>query len=315
MSLRNKIYIGIDGGGSTSRLVAVDANNNIIARKVSGATNLASMPEEKVYKHINELLSAININDCVSLCIGTAGAGVQRNIDVMQDIIRSIGYKGILEVVTDAIIALQAETKGEAGIVIISGTGSIGYSVDENGNTSRCGGWGSLIDDGGSGYKIGMDAIHYAFKDFDGRGIKTILTSQILEYFKMKDMYELLAFVYSSEFNKTKISKLSRLVQKAAKAKDEAALNIEKEAARDLALIAKTLIKNNNLTNHYVVLSGGIILNNRNIQKKMSDEILESYPDIKIVKQKEPAEIGAVYMARRNDYEKSVKRLDCGKLY
>jgi len=293
-------YIGIDGGGSTSRLLAVDENDNIIAERLGGATNLTALSSEAVSGNISELLRGLDLSECKSLCIGTAGIADGGNIPRVEKIFRGLGYKGKLKIVSDAVIALMAETKGEAGIVVISGTGSIAYAIDKEGNTSRCGGWGALIDDGGSGCKIGMEAIRYALMAFDGRGKKTVLEDMINKHFGLKQISDILKIIYSPSFEKAKAAKLSKLVSKAAKQKDEAAMLIEEEAALELAKLAKTLIKKHGLYENFVVLSGGILLNNSNIQAKLSGHILEAYPKVKISKLDTPAEMGAVYMAKAN---------------
>src|SRR5699024_3577731 len=66
----------------------------------------------------------------------------------------------------DAIIALYSGTMGKPGIVQISGTGSITYGINEQGERSRVGGWGHFIDERGSGYGLGHDALHATFLEF-----------------------------------------------------------------------------------------------------------------------------------------------------
>ena len=299
-------YIGIDGGGSTSRLLAVDKHLTPIGRNTGGPTNLAALPAEVVGENIRRLIEEFNaktnthIKDCEAICIGTAGADGDRNTAVMEKIFRDIGFTGKIKIVTDAVIALASKTKGKAGIVIISGTGSIGYAIDESGQASRCGGWGAFIDDSGSGYKIGMEAIRYALMDFDGRGQKTALTSKIIEFFELKRIDEVLKQVYSIPFDKAKIAKLSQLVRTAAQEGDTIALLIENTAAEDLALLAKTLISKSQLFAAQVILSGSILLNNQHIQDRFKQKVIEAYPNVTIAPQDVESELGAVYLAMQS---------------
>ncbi|UUZ96407.1 hypothetical protein LJK87_20105 [Paenibacillus sp. P25] len=54
-------------------------------------------------------------------------------------------------IANDAVAALAAGTSGEAGIVLIAGTGSIAYGYDpETGEAVRAGGWGYLLGDEGA---------------------------------------------------------------------------------------------------------------------------------------------------------------------
>ena len=296
-------YIGIDGGGSTSRLVATDMDFNVIGRSRGLATNPESLPKETVADNIKNLIESFNketgtrLEECKAICIGTAGVDGDRNVALMDTIFRDIGFKGIAKIVADAAIALMAKTKGEAGIVIISGTGSIGYAIDEQGKTSRCGGWGALIDDAGSGYRIGVDALRSAFMDFDGRGPKTVLTALISKHYEITRIDEVIKLVYALPFDKSKIAQLSSLVRQAAELHDHTALAIEAQAAEDLALLAKTLIRLNKLENHTIVMSGGILLNNENIQSQFKKKVKTVYADTKITPLDVEAEMGAIYLA------------------
>jgi phenylacetic acid degradation operon negative regulatory protein len=56
-----------------------------------------------------------------------------------------------------------------AGIVVISGTGSIALGQDSAGHEHRCGGWGWLLDRSGSACDIGRDALALSLEMADGR--------------------------------------------------------------------------------------------------------------------------------------------------
>ena len=302
--------IGIDGGGTKSKLVAVDEDLNVIGRHIGKATNPTSVPNETLFENICNLITEFNVmtntslKDCKALCLGTAGVDGNRHVAPLEQIFRAIGFEGKLKIVADAVIAIMAKTKGEAGIVIISGTGSIGYAVDEKGQFSRCGGWGAYIDDCGSGYKIGMDAVRYALMAFDGRGKKTVLSEMLINHFGLQRLDEIIPHIYGTVstktvFDKAMIAGLSTLVSTAVKAGDEIAISIEKAAAEDLADIAKTLIYRNGLYEHSVVLSGSILLNNINIQRRFTEIVMEAYPKMRITPLDEDAEMGAVYLAMK----------------
>lgn len=302
-------FIGIDGGGSTSRLLAVDKALTPIARHTGLATNLSASPFEVVRDNIHNLLrgfceeSGLRLEDCVSLCIGTAGVDGDRNLGPMESIFREAGYAGKLKIVPDAAIALMAKTKGAPGIVIISGTGSIGYAIDSFGKATRCGGWGAFIDDGGSGYKIGIEAIRYSLMAFDGRGQKTILTDKITKHFEIGRIDEVIKIVYALPYDKAKIAKLSDVVRAAASEGDEVALSIERQAAEDLALMAKTLAARNKC--NMIVISGGILLNNMDIQSMFKRDVIESCPGVSVLHLDVEAEMGAIYLAA-SEYESQI---------
>ena len=90
-----------------------------------------------------------------AICLGIAGVDRASDEAVVRSIMSRIGYKAHILVVNDALIALQAGVGDAAGIVIVSGTGSIAYGRNDRGEASRAGGWGYVLGDEGSGYWIG----------------------------------------------------------------------------------------------------------------------------------------------------------------
>jgi len=299
-------FIGIDGGGSRSRLVAIDKDKAIIARLEGSSTNITAETYEGVFNNIQNLLrefcvaAGVSLEGCQSLCIGSAGASTGDNEKLLEKIFRDIGIKGKIKVINDAELVLMAATGEEPGIIIIAGTGSVGYAIDKDGATYRAGGWGHLIDDGGSGYRIGIDAIKAALMDLDGRGQKTVLTSAVAEFFGQTDPVQILGYIYSNSFHKSKIAKIAKLVEEAAKQGDNVANTIEITAAKDLTALAYALIHKAQLFAHKIVLNGGIILHNQNIRTMFESSICEAFPNMQIVPMSESAELGAAYIAFKN---------------
>ena len=75
---------------------------------------------------------------------------------------------------SDAISALSSCVGRRDGCVVISGTGSIAYARQGE-ELFRAGGWGYLLDKGGSGYDFGRDVLYYGLCAADGRGKDTVL--------------------------------------------------------------------------------------------------------------------------------------------
>ena len=300
-----KYVIGIDGGGSHSRLAAIDMNMKILGHAEGDSTNLAAFPYEIVLSNIQRLLdefcsgTCVDLQNCLSICFGSAGASTGTNAKLLEKIFRNIGYTGKLSIMNDAELILLSETKGEPGAIIISGTGSVGYAVNKQGAAFRAGGWGHIIDDGGSGYRIGMDAIKAALMDFDRRGEKTLLTKMIIDFFDCSAPDELTGCIYGSEFNKAKIAEIAMLVKDAAKQGDTVAALIERQAANDLSALARALINRAELDTHKIVLSGSVILHNENIRSIFENEFRKDFPELQIVQACEKAEISAAYLAMK----------------
>jgi len=285
-------FIGIDGGGTGSRLVSINRERGIIGRGFGGATNIASIGREAVSSNIMALFAQLgsDIDECKGICIGSAGATVGENRQFLKDIFRNMGYAGEVSICNDGELMLLAETGGDAGAILISGTGSVAYAIDRFGTRHRAGGFGHIVDDGGSGYRIGMDAIKAVKYAFDGRGPETLLSGLI-----QIDI----DFIYGPDFDKAEIAKLAILVRDAAGLGDAVAMEIESRAAGELVLLASAVITRAGLAEepHKLVISGSVILNNQNIRDMFESEMHRKFPIVEIVEPCQSPELGAALLA------------------
>src|SRR5260370_914390 len=115
-----------------------------------------------------------------------------------------------------ALIALVAGAQDAPGIVIVSGTGSIAYGRNANGEAARAGGWGHMIGDEGSGYWIGREALTAVMRAADGRGPATGLSADILAYFNVDDEARLPRIVYDREQPRVSVAALGPSIQRVA---------------------------------------------------------------------------------------------------
>ncbi len=296
-------YIGIDGGGNYSKLLALDENMKIIGHHGGRSINLMLNSYPTVLENARTLLGEFNaltsttLDNCGGICIGLHDYDVSEITEEMKLIFKEIGLKCPVYIASDGELILATEAKGEPGIVIISGTSSMGFSVSEDRRVGRVGGWGYLLDDVGSGYWIGMQAVKACLYEKDGRGPATTLTPQIEKHFKVKSIEDVVDFIYSDEFNKSTLSEIALLVKYAAIEKDQVAIEIEERAAMELFSIADALIKKSGLTQHKIVLSGNVILLNERIKEIFSIKIKEKYSAMEVISVKEKPELGAVYLA------------------
>ena len=151
-------FIGIDGGGTNSRLLAVDVHGNVIGHVRGRSTNLESNSASTVMNNLSALIQSFHdqhftkYDDCLGLCFGTAGVDTKASLLTIEDLLRQIPFTCPTKVVNDAHIALYANTLGGPGLMLIAGTGSIGYGINKNGRQKRVGGFGYIVGDEGSAY-------------------------------------------------------------------------------------------------------------------------------------------------------------------
>lgn len=264
--------LGIDGGGTKTAGVITDQEGNLVAQGRVGATNPNSVDLTSVKKELNCLFTALKaqngaaFSQLISVFAGMSGVDRAEDKMAITQLIKSFLPQGAkLSVDNDGVNALYSGTLGRAGIVNISGTGSITFGMNEKGLRKRAGGWGYLIGDLGSGYSIGRDALQSAFEAYDGCGKKTLLTELILQFTKAPSLSDLIPSIYELGKARKVIAPLSRLVVQAADQGDEVAQRILQKAANDMAVGIECLLTQlfhdrgrNSVSKIPVVLTGGV---------------------------------------------------------
>lgn len=136
----------------------------------------------------------------------------------------------------DVRIALAGGLAGEAGIALIVGTGSAAYGRTEDGRAWASGGWGALVDDGGSAYGLGLEALRAVVRSADGRIEPTKLLDAVLAELKLSKPRELVGALYQKGMNKTEIAALAPLVISIWQDGDDVAGEVVQRGAEELAL-------------------------------------------------------------------------------
>jgi N-acetylglucosamine kinase-like BadF-type ATPase len=174
------------------------------------------------------------------LCAGLAGAGSDEARRVVRRELAASGVAARLAVIQDGEIALEGALAGEAGILLVAGTGSVALGRAEDGRIERCGGWGMLVGDEGSGYTIARAALRAALQAADGRGEPTRLLPELLDHLGLSEPRELVEWVGRTE--KAEVAALAPHVSRLAEQGDPAALRIVDAAAGDLARHVEALL-------------------------------------------------------------------------
>lgn len=297
--------MGIDGGGTHTRLLVTDLSGRVIYQGLGESTNIESNSLETVKSNFKGLFDDFNSNkgkemgQCLCLCAGVAGADTDESVKIIEDLIREAGCDCPIKVVNDSAIALASATKGEAGIILISGTGSIGFAINENEKQWRVGGFGHRVGDEGSGYWLAKEAISAALKAYDHSGPATSLNEKLVKELKFKEFEEILTYVYSS--NKSEIAKLAAIVIEAGKEGDKVSQGIIDRAIDHLIDIVVTLVKELDMGDktYPLVYGGGLLINTPILHKAISNGVKGAYPLLEVELLETEAEWGAIYLAKR----------------
>lgn len=304
--------IGIDGGGTKTKLTMCTFNNgviNVIEEAVAGPSNvLASgvdVASESLVQVIKEgvLDRGYKLSDCRAMCMGIASGSWHSVQDAIAKIMKNdIGYDGKLIVTNDAETALMAGTGGKEGILLIAGTGSICYGVNSTGKSCRIGGWGHIFDDEGSAYYIAIKILNAVMKAYDGRDMATVLTKLVLEYFKVDNERDIVDEIYKPNISKQHIADLAKLIEVAYDLDDPIAIMIVDDVVNSLYISVESAMKKLSFLKKPVdvVIDGSVIVKNQAINLKFSNKLKQRHTLTNIKTLEKDASYGAAIIACRS---------------
>ena len=140
------------------------------------------------------------------------------------------------------------------GIIVIMGTGIVAI-VRQADKCERIGGWGYLIDKGGSGYNFGVDALDSAYKYIDGRGGSLILKN-LIEKEIGKPLVDSVSDIYLK--GKSYVASFAPLVFEAYAMNDTYAKEIINKNMKEAAMIITSGVGKFSEKPMKVVISGGL---------------------------------------------------------
>jgi N-acetylglucosamine kinase-like BadF-type ATPase len=293
--------IGIDGGGSFTRAIAVDHSGHIIATSVTGPTCLQFLDKKRTQNITESLISCLleqagtSVGSVDFLVAGFAGAGRKQAQEIMESVLRKIGFRENISITSDLEIAHYGAFLGAAGIVLNAGTGSSAMCCDSSGAIVRCGGWGYLIGDEGSAYHMGRLAFGNIFKSLDGSIADTSLSETLCNEFQLAAVEELITRLYSGTILRSSISAFAPRVFHAAQEGDSVAREIVAECGSALGALVETLLKRARFDVRPVPLccTGGMF-ENRDLLLPLIYEVVKN--EVRIAKPRFAALEGAVLM-------------------
>lgn len=305
-----EFVIGIDGGGTKTAAILADLQGNVIVEETAGASNFQVMGVEKAADVLFNLIrkcckeADCSVADVQCVVAGLTGAGRDSDKKQIGDELVALAKESRVTlnnvvIESDARIALEGAFRGEAGIILIAGTGSIAFAKDQSGTIYRTGGWGRILGDEGGGYSIGRDGLNAVTRHLDGRGKETILTKLVAKEFGLSSQERIITAVYREQFD---IASLAPLVIEAAQKGDAECARILNKATFELSEHVRGLITKIEKSSRVVrkiplAFIGSVIASDTVFTKILANKITFSLPQITIVKPKTSPVLGAVLMA------------------
>ena len=304
------LYCGVDGGGTRTRALLVDAKGVFVGYGAAGASNPKAVGLEGAASSVCEALSwafrEVRQKTPAKMYIGLAGVRTEADrkavTGAMQKPLAEAGLEGAaVRFGHDLDVAHAAALAGNPGVALVVGTGSAALGRDASGRTHQAGGWGWYIDDPGSGYWLGYQAMRAAARSCDGRGPATLLEERVRNFLRIQTLHEMPNIIYNPHFSRERVAELAPIIFEAADANDACANAILRDGFNELALMVSTAARALGMERPLVAAVGGITHRGEDFDRRFRAALLPQLPSANIVHPRTVPVIGAVISAMQGD--------------
>ncbi|MBR4960009.1 MAG: hypothetical protein IKY52_03840 [Clostridia bacterium] len=270
-----KTILSVDAGGTKTRCVLLNEENRILKEALTGCGNLTlDFAEGK--KNITEALKQC-MPDAMpeAMVVGAAGAGSASYAEELEvHLKKAFGIPA--HVISDGPLAIYSALGEKDGILVISGTGSV-IQGKKNGTLERCGGWGHLLGEYGSGANIGYKLLTVLVQCIDLGENAVELENAVYHALGVTDWREMVAYVYSHP--KADIAKLAAVADTLAQSGEGHAKSVLIAEAHALAGWTAGLYRRLGFTTEEIHTVGGCIGHLPYFRMKYADFLREALPD------------------------------------
>jgi glucosamine kinase len=308
-----ELVAGVDGGGTKTRVILADGDGNHLA-DVTGAGSAmapgrADHSSEVIHSLIRQALTEAGVDEqrLKVLVAGVAGVGRESETRALLASLEDLEIAESVVVQGDGEIALTDAFGPGAGIILISGTGSIAYGRSPSRVLARCGGWGPAFGDEGSGAWIGRKALAIVASAADGREPPTALTGAVLTAAQVNEPAQLIPWGIAAK--PSELAALAPVVFNAASAGDMRANALVGLAVEELVLHVRALalkLFGDERAAVPVAFSGGLLHKGSFLRKRLEQRLKSAVPGAQV----RPSEI----IAARGAVRAALMSLGAGSL-
>ncbi len=240
-----RLFLGIDGGGSHTRAWLADEAGTCLgvgsapgsnpvdpSIGLSGARAAIEAAVEKAFAN-----AGLELRPTEAAFLGIAGVWEERVEETLAGVFAGLALapENRTGIGHDLLIAHEGALAGGAGIVVIAGTGSSCYARNADGDTVRTGGHGWFVDDAGSGFALGRDALAAVARAGDGRAPETSLTVALTDRLGAEGLRTLIR----TGVPRRDVAALATTVIEQAEVGDAVAATILDRGAEEVALLVR----------------------------------------------------------------------------
>jgi glucosamine kinase len=303
----SEIVVGVDGGGSKTRVMIGTADGEVLtsldgpksAVAPGQAEHSAEVIAELVTRALGEIAQPGVVVPRVLYC-GVAGTGREEERRALHAALDAKELAEEVVIDSDGLIAMYDALEDRPGILLVVGTGSIAYGRSPAGEIVRCGGWGPAFGDEGSGGWIGRRALSIVAASSDGREPPTALLFPILAATQCEDIQDLIPWAAAADARA--LASLAPVVFSTAAAGDPRANALVTLAAEELVLHIRALARQlftDERAAVTVALSGGLMDRGSPLRKRLEQRLKSAVPGAQLRSEEVLPARGALRAAAR----------------
>jgi len=229
--------LGLDGGGTKTLLAMVDRQGKVRLLGRGGGINPISDPAwhdelAAILAPARPFLPAVRQS-----VLGLPAYGEVAEVSAEQERAAATLLPDPVLVENDVHVAFDGAFAGQAGVLILAGTGSMAWGGDGAEHFIRVGGWGEGFGDDGSAWWIGHEAINRLSRVLDGRLAGDGFAAGILDAIGVTPQNAhaaLIGWYHGLRHPRAQVAALARRVDELAERDDPMACALLAEAAAHL---------------------------------------------------------------------------------
>jgi glucosamine kinase len=300
------LFLGIDGGGTSTRALLCDERGRVLGTGSGGVANHLHAGWDGATESLRTAVAAafadagIASAPCSTVFLGMAATASDETRNHWREIalqLRLSATPATIGVDHDIRIALAGGLAGRPGIALIAGTGSSCYGRTASGATWQAGGWGSILDDGGGGYWLGLRAVGAAIRAQDGRGPTTALHERVLARLQVSNLREIVTRLHNGSLTRHEMARLAEDVIACAAAGDTAAQELLSRGAGELAAMVRAVAQKLFAAAAPEVVLAGSTATAAAFAPLICAAIVREVPDARVVPAELPPVAGAALLA------------------
>lgn len=262
-----KYFLAVDAGGTKLQALLFDEELRLIRTARAAGVNINISTLDEARANMVQCLDTLIEDEKVLQCVYITFVGPE---PLFRELLEERCTVKRYQPLNEGVVGMLAGMQSPEGICAMAGTGSDVFcayrkegSNDPGVQDLICldavGGWGAVINDGGSGVWMGRKAMQYVERMVEGMISETLLLCEVEKQLQAHGKEELIKAVYTSPSPYRLLATLTRAIARAADAGDAHALEILRQAGEKMAEQTCCLIRRYDFSpdRMAVVCSGG----------------------------------------------------------